>query len=160
MTASVAELLPMKRHFRADFACSAEHQCFIDVSWEGTRVWLLFRVEAGLELFYDSFYPGISSGGSFPAIGGGIAPSGVLNAPSGFTAASGASGSQAEPRASGERVTAPRPMRVLGSLDHPILPMPPVCTTPRNIICFYRLQKEYWPIGYPTLWREKRYSLQ
>ncbi|EJD07550.1 L-serine ammonia-lyase [Fomitiporia mediterranea MF3/22] len=71
------------------------------------------------------FYPGISSGGSLPAISGGSAASGVLDAPSGYNVSGGDQESGSRPRPRSERITAPRPTRVVGSFDHPVLPMPP-----------------------------------
>ncbi|TDL23659.1 L-serine ammonia-lyase [Rickenella mellea] len=67
------------------------------------------------------FYPGITTT-NFPAIdSGGSGLAGTIGAPEGsFGSSSNGSGSHGN-----TDVANPRPTRVVGSLDHPILPMPP-----------------------------------
>ncbi|KAL5536927.1 hypothetical protein ACEPAF_750 [Sanghuangporus sanghuang] len=69
------------------------------------------------------FYPGVSAHASFPAITSGVAPSGVLDAPNGQDSTS--SGQEKSSQTKSGRLRAPRPTRVIGSLEHPLLPMPP-----------------------------------
>ena len=76
---------------------------------------------------FDRFYPGVHSAPSFPALGAGAPPSGVLDAPNGFSNGdNGFSNGNGSMPGSVRNMSAPRPQRVVGSLDHPILPMPPV----------------------------------
>ncbi|KAH8116427.1 L-serine ammonia-lyase, partial [Phellopilus nigrolimitatus] len=71
------------------------------------------------------FYPGVASGGSFPAIEGGTPSSGVIGAPLG-SVPSADNAKFSSPGGAGNRdVSASRPARVVGSFDHPLLPMPP-----------------------------------
>ncbi|KAL5531652.1 hypothetical protein ACEPAG_4529 [Sanghuangporus baumii] len=69
------------------------------------------------------FYPGVSAHASFPVITGGAAPSGVLDAPNGQD--SNSNGHERSYQIKGGPLRAPRPTRVVGSLEHPLLPMPP-----------------------------------
>ena len=64
---------------------------------------------------------------SYPAIAGSRPPSGVLDSPKGINRDTDKQGAQRPTQGRGKRITAPRPTRVVGSLDHPILPVPPVC---------------------------------
>ncbi|KAI0741465.1 L-serine ammonia-lyase [Daedaleopsis nitida] len=80
------------------------------------------------------FYPGLTSSSlSLPAIGAGAPPAGHIGAPDGFAAgghsALGMGTEKGDSRGNrlggGRRISATRPTRVLGILDHPVTPMPP-----------------------------------
>lgn len=95
---------------------------------------LLVFLKKKLAIFVARFYPGIA-GPTMPAIAAGAQAVGELDAPSDM-----APQPQPQPQqeqeagaasylgsgATSRRVTASRPTRVVGSLDHPVLPMPPV----------------------------------
>lgn len=69
------------------------------------------------------FYLGVMQSVAFPAIGGGEGPAGFIDSPGEHVDPKGqATDASASPR----RDIAPRPARVIGSFNHPILPMPPV----------------------------------
>ena len=84
-----------------------------------------------------SFYPGLSAP-TLPAIGAGALPVGHIGAPDGFAPdGNSVPGADAGPgfggnatrghlRSTGTRIAASRPTRVVGVLDHPVTPMPPV----------------------------------
>lgn len=82
-----------------------------------------------------SFYPGLASAG-LPAIGAGAnaTTNSQISAPDGFAANSvdtengneRGTGGRMRP---GRRISASRPTRVVGVLDHPVTPMPPVSST-------------------------------
>lgn len=68
------------------------------------------------------FYPGVMQGVGFPAIGGGESPTGFIGSPEEHT-----DFKDATPSASSKQdMASSRPARVIGSFNHPILPMPPV----------------------------------
>jgi len=80
------------------------------------------------------FYPGVASRNGFPPIGpGNSALTGVINAPdveeekiklSQISNGNGNNGAEPTPFQKAKRARAPR---VVGSFEHPVLPMPPVC---------------------------------
>ncbi|KLO17934.1 L-serine ammonia-lyase [Schizopora paradoxa] len=65
------------------------------------------------------FYPGVMQGVAFPAIGGGESPTGFIGSPEEH-AESTSSGTPSK-----QDMASSRPTRVIGSFNHPILPMPP-----------------------------------
>lgn len=78
--------------------------------------------------FFYSFYPGISSmANTHPAIESGEPETvGLIDQPADSARAeSSSSPSDRAPGKSKREVSGPRPTRVIGSFDHPILPMPP-----------------------------------
>ncbi|PCH44415.1 L-serine ammonia-lyase [Wolfiporia cocos MD-104 SS10] len=66
------------------------------------------------------FYPGLVSP-VLPAIGGGLPPSGHISAPEGEMMSDGLPAGKVQ----GKSVSATRPTHVVGSLEHPVLPVPP-----------------------------------
>lgn len=69
------------------------------------------------------FYPGIA-GTAYPMISGGSQPSGVIGSPDDTVSSSRSTATS--PTSGQGDLSLPRPARVIGSFDHPILPMPPV----------------------------------
>ncbi|RPD64319.1 L-serine ammonia-lyase [Lentinus tigrinus ALCF2SS1-7] len=82
------------------------------------------------------FYPGLASAGGLPAIDAGTnaTPAGQIGAPEAFAATNSSAdvengngngnGGDSSMRP-GRRISASRPTRVVGTLDHPVTPMPP-----------------------------------
>lgn len=83
------------------------------------------------------FYPGVMQGVALPAIGAGEGPAGMISSPDGFSSGqSHFQGEQTE-RGTDMDIAASRAVRVVGSFNHPVLPMPPVrnfVSSPQAII--------------------------
>lgn len=96
-----------------------------------------FRTPAELTflLLFHRFYPGLATP-TLPAIDGRPLPAGNIAAPEAFRTLPSARaeseggrashGRSASRQGAGRRITASRPTRVVGVLDHPVTPMPPV----------------------------------
>ena len=104
-------------------------------AWVRTHSCLILRVRVRgrvtLRCCDCRFYPGLVSP-HLPQIGAGHAePAGRIDAPHGLGAGSDASmplwgGEPESGHGAGRRISASRPTRVIGTLEHPVTPMPPV----------------------------------
>ena len=79
-----------------------------------------------------SFYPGLAAP-TLPSIDGGATPAGNITAPEGYNMSSdsendreGDRGPRESMFGAGRRISASRPTRVVGVLEHPVTPVPPV----------------------------------
>ena len=95
------------------------------------------------QTFFHRFYPGLGSPATtLPAIDGGISPAGVIDSPA-FSRSARADTHSEPPKLNPKPGTPKdvssnsRATRVVGSFDHPILPMPPV-----NITFFHSLNSD------------------